>query len=260
MSKTANKTANNYAQLAKKYSLFKNVEHLNGTVAKHLYHKTHLLNKNTIAVYKLLARYAVKFCGTAFIKHDTLAESIGISRRTVIRAIDRLIELRIIAKKNVLREKAGGYGSNLYILLPYSTSDTAHLSQREEPEQPSETSDKTVENDDEAVISKSIIEKFNKRFSRKNPYNRFKSLVLNRTGDKKLLYKIYGVFLMNIKWLRSGYDINELTDIGLYALREAFKAFKKGKVRSLTGYYNGVLRNCLDALYEETMTGCEYYA
>ncbi|WP_194830664.1 helix-turn-helix domain-containing protein [Laceyella tengchongensis] len=253
------KTANNYARLAKKYSLFKNVEHLNGTVRKHLYHKTHLLNKNAIAVYKLLARYAVKFNVTCFLKHETIAEAIGISRRTVIRAINRLIELRIIAKKNVLREQAGGYGSNLYILLPYSSDDTSLLSQRQEPEKPEETTEEAAEPEPETEISKSIVKKaFNKRIA--SVYENFRHVVYSYIPEKQLLYRLYGVYLYQTRYLKA-YSEQELLDAAIYALRTTFNRMRKTKLHNPVGYFNGVLSKTLDRLLEATLRDAYgYYA
>ena len=67
-------------------------------------------------VYAALASYYWGSDSAIYPAYSTLAESLGFSRRTVIRAVRELVAAGVIEKKTTMREARGGYGTNIYIL------------------------------------------------------------------------------------------------------------------------------------------------
>lgn len=70
----------------------------------------------------LLGRYSVKFVGVSFLKLDSMAELLGVSKRTIQRALKALGELGIIKRVRTIRPKRGGFGSSLTLICPLELS------------------------------------------------------------------------------------------------------------------------------------------
>src|SRR5699024_7580998 len=69
----------------------------------------------------------------------------------VRRTLNKLESLHIIKKQTFMREKTGGNGANIYIILPFN--DRPNTIDREEPEKPTQTSVKESEEIDEPINS-----------------------------------------------------------------------------------------------------------
>lgn len=238
-----------YVRLSKKFANFKDIDSLNGAIRAHLYNKKHLLTPSAIAVFKLLARYGAKYCGCAFLKIDNIAELTGYSRRTVCRALKLLEDLKMVLRRHMMRPVSGGNGANLYIIQRYrkDADVTPEEAPRTEPDTPQGTSPEPDERGTEAGIIRSSDIKVFKRIC--SPYDRFKSVVYAYIPEKQLLYRLYGVYLTQTRYLKKAYCEQELLDTSIYALRAAFNRYKKGGLRNLPGYFNGTLSKCLDRLY-----------
>lgn len=251
--------ANNveYVRLAKKFANFDNIDSLNSAVRQHLYNHKHELTPSSITVLKLLARHAAKYKGVAFLKINTIAELTDLSRSTVIRALKLLDETGIVLKRHVIRPKSGGNGANIYVIQKYrKQSETPQVEPREETETVTETSPETEKTDTETSISlkQEIFSNLRMPTQSLTPYQRFKRLIECYQSDKKVVYKIYGIFLAQIKYLRNCYDFDELLGVGLLAVKTTFNSVKKKRVKSLTGYYSGTLSNLLTNLYYAYLT------
>lgn len=248
-----------YVRLAKRFANFNNIDSLNGAIRAHLYNKKHLLTPSAVAVFKLLARYGAKYCGCAFLKIDNIAEQTGYSRRTVCRALKLLEELQMVLRRHMMRPVSGGNGANVYVIQKYrkDADVTPAESLRPEPEQPSETSAEPDKPETETEISRSIDNKVFKRIG--SVYDRFKSVVYSYMPEKQLLYRLYGVYLYQTRYLKKAYSEQELLDTAIYSLRTAFNRYKKGGLRNLPGYFNGVLSKSLDRLYYSYLNEDEYY-
>lgn len=258
---------NEYIQISKRFSNFKCTEELNATIRQHLYNKTHLLTPSAITVYKLLARYSVRYLGCAFLKIATIVEATCLSRSTVIRALNLLHKLDIVLKRHVMRPISGGNGANIYVLQKYvpvekpvnNTNVPNESYSATPPMQPRgdvETLVIPTKNDEfsetETIISENLRDlKINKRIA--SVYDRFKSVVFtyvkNVPSNKKLLYRLYGVYLAQTKFLKLAYNEDDLLNVAIYALRASFNRTKTKPISNLAGYFNNTFSNCLDRLY-----------
>ncbi|SHE67574.1 Helix-turn-helix domain-containing protein [Seinonella peptonophila] len=248
-----------YVTLSKKYSQFKDIDSLNSSIRQHLYNKKHNLTKSAITIYKVLARFAAKYVGCAFLKINSIAEIAELSRSTVIRSLKLLEALGMVTKHHMMRIKSGGHGANLYVFQPFKkvseeVKDTPNMELREKAEIKEKTSPEAQNSEPETEIYQSNEININKKRIW-SPYERFKSICFSFVEDKKLLYQLYGVYLGQIKYLKDAYLESELVETGLYALRTAFMKTKKMNIKNLPGYFHGVFSKCLDQLYEEAMTG-----
>lgn len=102
----------------KNLSTFKEIEELNHTVRTQLERHTDDLTKSAINVLKLLQRYSCKYLGVSFMRKNTIASLLGISRRTVIRACNLLEELKIIKQYEMRRDTDNLQTSNAIVIQP----------------------------------------------------------------------------------------------------------------------------------------------
>ncbi|PGR08528.1 helix-turn-helix domain-containing protein [Priestia megaterium] len=255
-----------YQELAKQYRTFDNVEHLNYAVRKHLYHNKHQLNKTAIDVFKLLARHAVKYVGVAYLKIETIAKAIDKHRSTVMRALKVLAELNIIEKLTQYRPKTGGNGANIYVIQRYkpmqgevknsaeNANATPSVQLRNEAENTVVASVDSPKTECETEIPKSI-NKVLKRIRINSAFNTFSNWVKAYISDKKLTNKLYGIYKAQTHYIKGAYDAELLLHVGIQAIKTTFTATKRKNIKSLTGYFNGVLSTMLDKLYYSETAG-----
>jgi DNA-binding Lrp family transcriptional regulator len=97
------------------------------------------LNKTDAAVLDYLKQRATRVIGVAYTKVATIAAAIEKSVRTVNYSTSKLENLGIIKKLEVMREKAGGYGANGYLILNCSSNCSTQIAVRDEAEKPCES-------------------------------------------------------------------------------------------------------------------------
>ena len=88
-----------------------------------LYKYKSTLSDGTEKVLNFIWRYSVKFVWVSFAKYETIAEAVGVSRRTVIRAVKTLEDLGFLKKISTARMN-GKQGVNLYVIQPFKTIDS----------------------------------------------------------------------------------------------------------------------------------------
>lgn len=231
-------------QYLTEYQTFKSKQELNDAIGEHLTAHRYELSETVRNVLTVISRYAVKFPGAAHLKAATIAEVIGMSEKTVRRAINRLQALGIVSKVVTKRKVTGGQGANIMQILPCnSASDQADMSRREDAEEPIVPSAQPSEIKSEPYSSLKQNTVIN------NTYQAFKNTVGQFVDDRKLTNKLYGIYLAQTSYIRNCYEPTELQDCGIEALIRAFLATKRKPIRNMAGYYHGVLDRVLDRLY-----------
>ncbi|WP_017475017.1 helix-turn-helix domain-containing protein [Bacillus licheniformis] len=234
-----------YTKESAKMASFRSVDALNDAIRSHIYRNKSYLTPAAIEVLKVLSRHACKTPGVAYLKLQSIADLIGRHRTTVIRAIKRLVDCGIIRKETKFRPVSGGNGANMYVILPADNGDaTPQMQLRSTADKLTEETPEESKSTSETVISKSV----NKLL--RNTYSAFKAAVESFVSDRKLTNRLYGIYLAHTSFLKGAYDSDTLEEIGLHAVRQTFIATKRKHIRNLAGYYNGVLDQLLDRLYE----------
>lgn len=241
------------------YSPFKSTQELNAAVDEHIRINNCNLNGTDRDVLMMLAQYSVKYDGVAHLKADTIAKHIGKSKRTVQRCIRKLEQLHVIERKSFLRKITGGHGANIYVFM--SPNVRAEMSPREdspEPTQDKEQGNNTANEPITSISARDIdinVSSEPSTSSHKPAYKRFTDVVkaFIGEGNKRLIYRLYGVYLAQTKALRKAYADSELIDIAIRGLGAMFHASKQKDIRNIAGYYNGVLSNMYDAMCTQVM-------
>jgi predicted transcriptional regulator len=241
-------------QYLSEFKTFNDIESLNKAIYDHICAHYYNLNETDRKILKTLGRYAVKYLGAAHLKVVTIAETIGKSEKTVRRSLNKLQKLGIIRKVVTTRKVLGGYGANIYVILP---CDQSSVSNRQQSEKPTEVSHKQTKTEAETITIQNYntvnnINTYKDEPSRfDSPYIAFKRMVNCFVNDNKLTNKLYGVWLAHTRYLRDHYEVNTLLEAGIQAIKVTFQASKRKKLRNIAGYFNGTLDRMLDRLYYE---------
>lgn len=106
----------------KNYQSFATIEEMDQSVRGFLYVNKSSLSDGTLKVLHFIWRHSVKVAGVSFAKYDTIAKEIGVSRRTVIRAVNQLEQLHFLKRVPTVRLN-GKQGVNLLVLQPFEPID-----------------------------------------------------------------------------------------------------------------------------------------
>ncbi len=241
------------------YTTFTSVEEMDQHVEKHIQAHYYDLTKSERAIVFKLASHSLQYPGASHLKAETIADSLGISTKTVYRAIKKLESLGIIKKVNYTRGK-GGQGANIYIILPHNVpakmseqsnaenTNKDNISEQNFEKQPL-NSFNLLNNSKDTYATQSVSENVDNLLVTKEqtPYGRLKRFVSYFVNDSKLASKCYGIFIAQTAKQINKPDI----DIAIEALKYTFRAVKNGRVKSITKYFNNTLRNLLDKYYED---------
>lgn len=152
------------------------------------------LNATQFRVLWLVSNYAVKYPGAAHLKAATIAEALGVSTKTVYRALSALVDAGALIKHVQYRPKSGGQGATIYSVQP-------HVSSREQDDKPTESSVKLHKSVKESAIpfnQKSTIldtaEVPTSAFADSIPANIYEAITLYFSNAKEV-YKYYGIIL-----------------------------------------------------------------
>jgi predicted transcriptional regulator len=266
----------------KKLATFENVDKMNLFIRKVLYNLKHKLTPSAIKVLKKMSQYACKYPGVCWVKIKTLAAEIGVSERTIKRAIKLLEELGIIEKYLTMRS-GGGYGHPVFVInnhdhdefkeLPNSnvTSDvTSEMSPRQEAKNTDISKDKQHFSETETIISKTVSSRENKMYKRKErAVQDIKSVKLTKdfTSDRVPVEfrDLVGCFFddaeqieeyWKVVWLHSRHlneDKETILDVAIKSFKQLVRKLKKGLVRNPFGYFFGIVNKKLDELHYQSL-------
>lgn len=230
---------------------FENIDQLNETVRhyKDMIADMNLrqdVKRNLLTVLEYIKRHSCRFFGVSWKGKRKIAADIGMSDKTVTRLCKRLESLGIVKQHAMKRASDMNQTSNAIVILP-PVAKTENVRQES-----AKMSDQ-----------KNNISLRQNRYINNNtypagpvplsPYVKFKQFVGNFVSDRKLTNKLYGIYLAQTSYIRDHYEATDLFDIGTQALKIAFQATKRKKLRNIAGYYHGTLDRLLDRLYAETV-------
>jgi len=168
-----------------------------------------------------------------------IAEDLGISQRTVIRACNALEEFGIIVQHETKRHDGDRRRStNAIVFVAIKAAKKPDVS----------TNCHDVYTPLNTPKPKQLLH--NTFQVEPSLYNRFKALLSNTTGDTSIASRLFGIYrAQSIKLMRFDHLTGQselFEDLAMQALRITTQATKRKNVRSLTGYFDGVLRELID--------------
>lgn len=229
---------------------FKDIEELNKTVRTYKEKYSEKLTKSAIAILDQLHRYSAKYTGCSFRSKGHIAESLNISRRTVIRACQLLESLGIIKQYEMKRTSDMQQTSNSIVIQPIVTQDNA------ETEGECHTKTNPI-----SLKQKSIKERnkpLNSDFVSNKVPKDFVKFTSNFYDDAKTIEEFYQVISLQTRYLTYYSEIDRV-NLALNAFKQLVRNLKLGRkrIKNVFGYYWGIVNQMLDQEYFELLHGCK---
>lgn len=236
----------------KKYAHFSSTQAMDKASEEHVHRHWYKMNRTDRAVLNVIRRHSVKY-GAAHLKHETIAKQVGRQISTIKSVISKLIDLGILEKVKFIRKVLSGMGANIYSILPLKEENwRAETGERENAESPYTTTLEPLKTEKESfnLYTKEPKQSFHDTFaSQPSLYNRFKSILSNTINNTDSASKLYGIYRsQSIKLQRFEHLNNEqetFDSLAIQALRITTQATKNKRIKSITGYYDGVLRELI---------------
>lgn len=236
----------------KKYAHFTDTKAMDEATRNHIDAHSKALNKTDRAILESIRLHSVSQCATKLLV-KTIADEIGKSKLTVRRSLSKLVRLNIIDRIATYRPINVGQGASILLIKPFiSQNDTPEMTPREVLENPTVP---TIEEAKKEGVSSSFITKglnpslHDTYASQTSLYNRFKSILSTTIGDTGVASKLFGIYkAQSIRMQRFEVhaDKGELFEVlAIQALQITTQATKRKKIKSMTGYYDGVLRELI---------------
>jgi DNA-binding Lrp family transcriptional regulator len=230
----------------KQHQSFNDLEDLDRAVRAFLYRFKGELSEGTIKVLKCIWRHSVKVIGVSFAKYDYIAENVNLSRRTVIRAVNKLEEYGIIKRVPTVRQN-GKRGVNLIVIQPIDLplteevmspqSDTADVTSKEtENKQCSLCEKKKIRHN----VNEPTLAELDPTFTPSNVNKEFVKAASPFFGAYKI-YDLYKRVLIAYRKSQISRPLDDLIDRVLEAFKTTVYAFKMGKIRTFEGYFYRLL-------------------
>lgn len=234
------------------YQSFGSVDDMLKAVEIHI--RTHHLNESAVRVLRFISGRAKAVAGVAWLKVRTIAEAeiVGVSERTVRRALKRLSDAGIITIHRQMRDKMGGCGASIYVINPVDdhnvrTSVRAQMTGRDADEKLQGTSIKPADPDAKKVFVKKApinngtlrTEALDKSFTSGIIPAKFRDLVGRYWNDALRIAHLYTRAIIATRKLGLP-TVND--DIAIEAFKQSIQALKRGKIRrSFDGYFYGTV-------------------
>jgi DNA-binding Lrp family transcriptional regulator len=218
-------------------SSFTSIDDLNKTVRHYKERFADQLSKSAISILNHLHNYSAKYLGCSFKSKGNIAESLNISRRTVIRVCQILEELGIIKQYQMKRSSDMQQTSNAIVIQPIVTQDSKQIEQKCHtkttpiPKTNTNTIRTIRKSEPKIRLSDFIPSWVNKDFS-KLAISYFNSDVVEE--------------LWRIATIHGG--IHELRpertlEVSIEALKTAVYKYKKGSIKTtFNSYFNGIMK------------------
>lgn len=230
------------------YAMFDSVKEMDEAINLHIRRNQYELNETDRDVLMMLSRYSVKYKGAAHLKIDTIAAAIGKSGRTVQRSLRKLERLGIIKREEFIREKSGGHGANIYVILPVDVA--ADMSDREDTDKPNDSGEEKA--DDQAETISLLSDKNYTSLETAKPNKPTEDEIIKR-GLKhaipapiynalspffngKDLYNTYGILLRAKAKISRFITLETYHERYIDAFYNVIRLYKAGKIRNLSGY------------------------
>ncbi|QKS71963.1 helix-turn-helix domain-containing protein [Paenalkalicoccus suaedae] len=225
-----------------KLSTFRDKDHMDASIRQHRKCHIRALTPTMRDVLDVIAQYALRYPGVCYLRKQRIADHIGRSRRTVIRACKALEQLGIIEQYPLFRDKGDRRRSvNAIVVQParVTTECHSHKPKHKPVKQTNSTNGthtptrptKRAEHKEPPHLDASYLRD-------SMPVALFD--VLSPFLDAKALYEAVGAIYAGKASIDATVTIEEAPKRWADAIKSAIRSYKAGRVRNLNGYLRGM--------------------
>lgn len=238
------------------FSHFDSRAEMDAAARKHISRHWNALNATDRAVLEMIRRYSVKY-GAAHLKHDTMAEKLGVSNSTVRRSLRKLEKLAIIERVKFIRRVMSGMGANIYAILP-AVDEQAEVNRRENSAKPTDSKDGKASAENESLFFKAKSNNTTKDtrsadikrgLRDKMPAFIYDILAPYLNADD--LYQAYGALLRGKAAADRSINFEDSPRLFSDAILSVIHAYKSGRVRSFFAVLYVAARDTAAQIYRQ---------
>ena len=219
---------------------FSSVDELNANTIAIRAQYSDLLMPSAISVLDVLHRYSCKYPGVCYLSKSKIAEMVGVTRRTVVRACNALESLGIITQHELKRHKGDKrQSSNAIVFVAIQTENvTPECHTKEALSDTHLNSNNTLDTENQIVDKKEVVKEVEEvkadiKRGLRDKMPAFIYDLLSPYFDLDDLYQAYGTLLRG----KASIDKSIMFEShqGLYsdAVLSVIHAYKRGVVRNL---------------------------
>lgn len=234
---------------------FKDVEQLNANTVLIREQYVDQMTPSTKAVLDVLHRYSCKYPGVCYLAKSSIAEMVGVTRRTVVRACNLLEELGII-KQHELKRHNGDQrqSSNAIVFVNVTpechTKDT--LSNTQKSINNTYDTGKQVIVDKKEVVKKSEEVKADIKRGLREKMPAYLYDLLSPYFNLDDLYEAYGTLLRGKAHIDKSIVFESHERLFTDAVLSVINAYKRGKVRNLFAVLYAAARDTSAQIYRRS--------
>lgn len=252
---------------------FKNVEQLNKNTVEIRNQFADQMTLSTKKVLDVLHRYAVKYPGVCYLAKSTIAEMVGISRRTVIRSCKQLEEFGVIVQHELKRRNGDRRQSSNAIVFvsvePTENVEDTTMSHHASHLNTLSKTQKSINNtldteipsfDKKEVVKIDIVDNPKKSVDAvkadlkrgmrdKMPSYLYDTLAPYFNLDE--LYQAYGALIRGKAYIDKSIQFETHQGLFTDAVLSVINAYKRGKVRNLFAVLYAAARDTSAQIYRQ---------
>jgi DNA-binding Lrp family transcriptional regulator len=233
----------------KNLSSFSTIEDLNKDVRSYKEKFVNELNKTALKVLDHLHRYSAKFLGCSFQTKNHIAETLQISRKTVIRACKQLEQMGIIKQYEMKRKSDMRQTSNAIVIQPLE-----EIVPQEKVKMGHQKDNISLKQNSRDINKRSIPEELPVEFvSSRVPkeYAKYVSIYYSNAKTVEEFHRVSEQVMKPVTY----YSARDKLEISLEAFRQVIRNIKtsRSRIQNVFGYYNKVLNGILDRYYFEDL-------
>ncbi|NSL51720.1 helix-turn-helix domain-containing protein [Bacillus sp. P2(2020)] len=253
---------------------FTDINQLNNAVRHYKRQYADQLTNTAVKVLDVLHRYSAKYTGVSFLAKNTIAEIVGVSRRTVIRVCQLLESLGIVKQYEMKRSSDMKQTSNAIVIQPIEELQTTETVTQEATDNSANMShenkfnsiktnniNKRIERVDNDNIE-SI--KLDKSFTSDYVPEPFKQLVGAFFNDAATIEEYWRMVRISAYHIRDIYELtdNDVLNLGMESFRQTVAKWRKKRIKTKPiAYFWGVINRKIDYMFFEFLrdNGGHYY-
>ncbi len=235
-----------------RYQSFVDVGEMDKAVRGFLYKHKSSISQGALKVLQFIWRHSVKVVGVSFAKYHTIAEAVQLSRRTVIRAVQKLENLGFL-KKIATARMNGKQGVNLLVIQPFQTVEELKNNMSPQDVTPSVTPIKT-EKKHHSLCENKNNEKNVKKLDKMDTNNQLDISFLPESVHPKFseaaspffyaidIYKLWQRALIAYRKSKLEKTLEEVIDIVVNSFKQTVFMQKAGEIHTtFEGYFYSVV-------------------
>lgn len=250
----------------KQLTQFRDIKDFNNHIEQWMIDIKKEFTKSELIALKRLIRFSASIAGVCYAKIQTIVaathqyDGLGISRSTFKRMIKKAVNLKLITIYSTYKNRKQSH--NVYVFNRYQSNLAKNNSFSCTIEPPNNKKLNQPNNKTNNLYKTNNLLKINKRydeelldasFTNSRVPTKFVNYICKFYNSAKIIEELWKCVSIQTRYLNY-YTDSERIKLGIKAFKQLFRVIKsKRNIRSIYGYYYGIISNLLDQEYQDIL-------